>query len=99
MNRDQSIGVAILVISATSIPLYGWMIFTLPVVVLQFTVFIAVAAVLLLLVWIGWTMATVPPPVQFEPERVSSQSGASGDTQVESSHASALERSKANRPL
>jgi predicted DNA-binding transcriptional regulator len=71
MNKDQSIGVIILVAGVAGILLYAWLIYTFPLVVLQITAFLAVAAVLVILAWIGWTMATTPPPAPLEPEPAS----------------------------
>jgi predicted DNA-binding transcriptional regulator len=41
------------------------------IVVLQVTAFIAVAGILVILAWIGWTMATTPPPAPLESEPLS----------------------------
>jgi len=48
--------------------LYAWLLYAHAVVVLQITAFVAVAAVLLIMAWIGWTMATTPPPAPLEHE-------------------------------
>ena len=50
------------------IVVYAWLLYAFAVVVLQLTAFLAVAAVLVILVWVGWTMATTPPlePIEFE---------------------------------
>jgi len=47
---------------------YGWLVYAFAIIVLQLTAFLAVAAVLVILAWIGWTMATTPPPepIDFE---------------------------------
>lgn len=68
MNKDQAIGAAILVGSVIGVLVYGWLVYAFPIVILQITAFLAVAAVLVILAWIGWTMATTPPPAPFEPE-------------------------------
>ncbi|MGA2239471.1 MAG: transcriptional regulator [Candidatus Bathyarchaeia archaeon] len=68
MNKDQGIGAVILVASIIGIILYAWLLFTYAIVVLQITAFVAVAAVLVILAWIGWTMATTPPPAPLETE-------------------------------
>jgi len=63
MERDQQIGILILVGSVIGIILYGWLLFLVaPQIVLQITAFIAVAVLLGILAWIGYTMATTPPP-------------------------------------
>lgn len=37
-----------------------------PLITLQVTAFVAVAAVLVIGAWIGWVMATTPPPAPLE---------------------------------
>jgi predicted DNA-binding transcriptional regulator len=73
MNKDQAMGVAILVGSIAGIIVYAWLIYTYAIVTLQVTAFLAVAAVMVILAWIGWTMATTPPPepIYFETPSVS----------------------------
>ncbi len=66
MSRDQIYGVLILVGSILGIIIYGWLIYTFPLIVLQITAFIALAAILVIAAWIGYTMATTPPPVPLE---------------------------------
>ena len=66
MNRDQLVGVGILVGSLAGIAAYGYILYSFPVIALQATAFIAVAAVLGILAWIGWTVATTPPPKPIE---------------------------------
>lgn len=68
MNKDQGIGVVILVVSIIGILVYAWLLFAYAIVVLQITAFVAVAAILVIAGWIGWTMATTPPPAPLEPE-------------------------------
>jgi predicted DNA-binding transcriptional regulator len=70
MNKDQAIGAVLLVAGIVGILVYAWLLFAYALVVLQITAFIAVAAVLIILAWIGWTMATTPPPAPLEPEPV-----------------------------
>jgi predicted DNA-binding transcriptional regulator len=43
-----------------------------PMIVLQITAFVAVGAVLVVAAWIGWTMATTPPPAPLEAEPTAS---------------------------
>ena len=66
MNKDQVIGAAIAVGSILGIIVYGWLLYSFAIVMLQLTAFLAVAAVLVILAWIGWTMATTPPLEAFE---------------------------------
>jgi predicted DNA-binding transcriptional regulator len=68
MNKDQGIGAVLLVAGIVGILIYAWLLYAYAIVVLQITAFIAVAAVLVILAWIGWTMATTPPPAPLEPE-------------------------------
>jgi predicted DNA-binding transcriptional regulator len=68
MNKDQGIGAVILVASVAGIVLYAWLIYAFTIPVLQITAFIAVAGILGIAAWIGWTMATTPPPAPLEPE-------------------------------
>jgi predicted DNA-binding transcriptional regulator len=74
LDRDQLIGAAISVASLLAILVYGWLLYAFPMYVLQITSFIAVAGVLGIIAWIGWTMATTPPPAPIEDEapRISS---------------------------
>lgn len=69
MNKDQAIGAAILLGSVVGIAVYAWLLYSFTILVLQLTAFLAVAAVLVILAWIGWTMATTPPlePIDYEP--------------------------------
>ena len=66
MSKDQMMGAAILVISLVVIVVYAWLLYSYALIVLQITAFVAVAGVLLILAWIGWTMATTPPPAPIE---------------------------------
>ena len=68
MNRDQVIGALILAASVIGIIVYGWVLFFTEwaILLLQLTGFVAVAAVLGILAWIGYTLATTPPPKPIE---------------------------------
>ena len=68
MSKDQGMGLALLVISILGIILYGWFVYGWPLVTLQVTAFVAVAGILVIVAWIGYTMATTPPPAPLEPE-------------------------------
>ena len=68
MTKDQIVGVIILVAGIVGILAYGWVIYAYPTVVLQITAFLAVAGVLGIAAWIGWTMATTHPPKPIETE-------------------------------
>ena len=68
MSRDQVIGALILVASVIGIIVYGWILFFTEwaILLLQLTGFVTVAAVLGILAWIGYTLATTPPPKPIE---------------------------------
>ncbi len=66
MSRDQLFGAVICAVSAVGIVVYGWLLYAFPLAVLQITAFLAVALVLVIMTWIGWTMATTPPPAPLE---------------------------------
>ena len=61
-------GFVILVASVIGIVVYGFLLYSYPVIVLQVTAFVAVAGILAITAWIGYTMATTPPPVPLEIE-------------------------------
>jgi predicted DNA-binding transcriptional regulator len=67
MSKDQVMGLAIFVLSVLGIILYGWFVYGWPLITLQITAFLAVALVLVIAAWIGYTMATTPPPAPLEP--------------------------------
>ena len=68
MNRDRAIGVGLMAVGVIGILLYGWLVFFSPwqVLILQLTAFVAVAAVLGILAWVGYALATTPPPKPIE---------------------------------
>jgi predicted DNA-binding transcriptional regulator len=68
MMDDRVVGALILIGSIVGILAYFWLVFLSPWVVLtmQLTAFVAVAAVLVILAWIGYTLATTPPPRPIE---------------------------------
>jgi len=68
MSRDQVIGVAILTGSIGGIIIYFYLVFLSAWIqlIMQLTAFIAVAGVLGILAWIGYTLATTPPPKPIE---------------------------------
>lgn len=76
MNRDQLYGGAIFVISLVIVLAYVVAFFapflSLPVWwhewAVGLPVLLFVAAVLVIAMWIGWTMMTTPPPAPLEPE-------------------------------
>lgn len=66
--NDRVIGVLLTAAGIAGIVVYGWLIFftAWSILVMQITAFIAVAAVLGILAWIGYTLATTPPPKPIE---------------------------------
>jgi predicted DNA-binding transcriptional regulator len=62
MANDRAIGGGILAGSVIGIVVYGLLIFYWPLIVLEITAFVAVLVLLAILAWIGYTMATTPPP-------------------------------------
>lgn len=61
-------GAVILLVSVIGIVVYAWLLYAYAVIVLQVTAFIAVAGILGIAAWIGYTMATTPPPAPLEIE-------------------------------
>jgi predicted DNA-binding transcriptional regulator len=82
MNKDQAIGAVLLVASIIGVIVYAWLLYAYAIVVLQITAFIAVAAILVIAGWIGWTMATTPPPAPLEPEPASPEPSVSAEKQA-----------------
>jgi predicted DNA-binding transcriptional regulator len=68
VGRDQAVGVLLCLGSVLGILVYGWLVFASEwtMLMLQLTGFIAVGAVLGILAWIGYTLATTPPPKPIE---------------------------------
>lgn len=66
MNRDRAIGIFILVASIAILVLYFWLVFLSPpawqILTIQITAFLGVSAILIILAWIGYTLATTPAP-------------------------------------
>jgi predicted DNA-binding transcriptional regulator len=83
MNKDQAVGAVILVCSIVVLVAYAWLLYAYALVVLQVTAFIAVGAVLVILAWIGWTMATTPPPAPLDTEPISTESPASSSQKTD----------------
>jgi len=67
LTRDQLIGVALLLGSIFGIIIYGWLLFFWdPRLILQLTIFLMIAGILGVIGWIGYTLATTPPPQPIE---------------------------------
>ena len=70
MNKDQLVGTLILIASIIGILVYRWIVFLTEwaLILLQLIGFMAVAVVLEVLAWIGYTLATTSPPKPIENE-------------------------------
>jgi len=68
MSKDQVLGIVILLGCLFGGVLYFYLLFLSPwaALILNVTMFVAVASVLLILAWIGYTLATTPPPAPIE---------------------------------
>ncbi|MGC8974406.1 MAG: transcriptional regulator [Thermoproteus sp.] len=68
MHRDKAVGIGLLVLSVLVIVVYAWLVFLTKydIVVLKATAFLAVAAVFGILGWVGYALATTPPPKPIE---------------------------------
>lgn len=68
MHRDRVVGIALLIASIAVTLIYGWLVFFTPwsVLVIQITAFILIAVLFGILAWVGYTLATTPPPKPIE---------------------------------
>ncbi|MEM3713010.1 MAG: transcriptional regulator [Thermoproteota archaeon] len=68
MTKDQALGLLLFLGSVVGAVLYLWLLFLSPwqMLVLQITAFVAVGFILFILGWIGYTLATTPPPKPIE---------------------------------
>ncbi|MEM1570053.1 MAG: transcriptional regulator [Candidatus Bathyarchaeia archaeon] len=68
MSKDQTIGALLLAAGVLGILFYAYLVFLTEyaLLVLKLTGFIAVGGVLGILAWIGYTLATTPPPKPIE---------------------------------
>jgi len=76
MSRDKLIGLGLVVVSVIVIVVYLWLVFFPPniliggtpidIFMLKLTGAVAVVGVFAILAWIGYTLATTPPPKPFE---------------------------------
>jgi len=66
--NDKLLGYVIVLGSLLGVACYFYLLFLSPwdMLVLQISAFLAVAAVLMIMVWIGYTLATTPPPMPLE---------------------------------
>ena len=68
MANDRTVGAGILLGSIVGILLYIYLIITYPLIVLMITALVGVVLILGIMAWIGYTMATAPPPSPVEEE-------------------------------
>ncbi|MGD0329244.1 MAG: transcriptional regulator [Nitrososphaeria archaeon] len=66
MHRDQLIGALLLFVSIVGIIVYGFLLYSFPVIVLQITGFVIIAGGLAVVCWIGYTLVTTPTPKPIE---------------------------------
>jgi len=71
MGKDQVVGVGLVAVSVVVIVAYVWLVFFPPwsgidLIILKLTGAVAVAGVFGILAWIGYTLATTPPPKPIE---------------------------------
>jgi len=72
LAKDQAIGALVLIVCLAGILIYGCLVFDIvpgwnfSKIVLQITGFVAILGILGIGAWIGWTMATTPPPKPIE---------------------------------
>jgi predicted DNA-binding transcriptional regulator len=68
LNRDKLVGGSLLTASIIVIIVYGYLVFLTQysMLVLQITAFLAILGVFAILGWIGYTLATTPPPKPIE---------------------------------
>ena len=85
MVDDRVTGGAILVASLGGIVAYFWLLFMSPWawLTLQVSAFLAVGMVLLIMAWIGYTLATTPPPMPLEDFDFESEVGGSDESESE----------------
>jgi predicted DNA-binding transcriptional regulator len=68
LNKDQTLGWAVLLGSITGVVLYYYLVFmsAWALLTIQVSAFLALGSVLVIVAWIGYTLATTPPPEPLE---------------------------------
>jgi len=66
LNSDQILGAFILLGSIIGVVVYGVLLYYIPIWTLQVSAFLAVVFAFGILAWIGYTLATTPPPKPIE---------------------------------
>ena len=69
-SKDQIVGIALLIVSLAILATYAYLLFIAPkwlqLLTIKITALLAAGIVLLLLAWIGYTLATTPQPKPIE---------------------------------
>jgi len=86
MADDKVLGGVILVGSLAGIVVYFWLLFMSPwaTLTIQVSAFLAVGMCLLIMAWIGYTLATTPPPMPLEDFDFEAELGESEESEEES---------------
>lgn len=89
MASDRTTGGILLIIGIVGILLYGWLLFFynagMTTLILQLTAFLGIAMILAIISWIGYTMATTPPPEPLDIGEVSEDVSSSETSTTEES--------------
>jgi len=88
LNKDQALGWAVLLGSVAGVVLYFYLVFMscYAMLTVQLSAFLAVGVVLGVVAWIGYTLATTPPPEPFEDfafDEESSEDEEEGESEAE----------------
>ena len=91
MNSDQVLGAFILLGSIIGVVVYAVLLYYIPIWTLQVSAFLAVAFAFGILAWIGYTLATTPPPkpieeIEKEVEAETKESKTESETKEKSSY-------------
>ena len=88
LDKDQGIGALILVGSIVGIIAYGALLYFFRIQILALTAFVGVAGIFIVLAWIGYTMASTPPPAPIEATEPTTPSKAETSKDTKSSSGS-----------
>jgi predicted DNA-binding transcriptional regulator len=105
-SKDQAVGAAVLVLCVVVILIYGWLVFFpyspgWDLDVLKLTGFLAIAGIFGIGAWIGWTMATTPPPKpieELEKEMETEEAPEKGEKEEEKAEPVVSEQKEAEPP-
>jgi len=91
LNSDQVLGAFILLGSIIGVVVYAVLLYYIPIWTLQVSAFLAVAFAFGILAWIGYTLATTPPPkpieeIEKEVEAETKESKTESETKEKSSY-------------